>query len=53
MKSEEKLDPAVIASVYEAIQEAGGNEVFCVGTIDQDGNLDADCDDVVEVAACA
>lgn len=37
MKSEEKLDPAVIASVYEAIQEAGGNEVFCVGTISQDG----------------
>ena len=37
MKSEEKLDPAVIASVCGAIQEAGGNEVFCVGTVSQKG----------------
>jgi len=41
MKSEEKLDAAVIASVYEAIQGAGGNEVFCVGTISPEGIVES------------
>jgi ATP-dependent DNA helicase DinG len=37
MKAEQKLHPTVIDSVRQAIEEAGGNEVFCVGTINREG----------------
>ncbi|HVP18444.1 MAG TPA: JAB domain-containing protein, partial [Spirochaetia bacterium] len=41
MKAEERLTPRVVAEIRRAIEEAEGNEVFLVGTVGEDGRVDA------------
>ncbi len=39
MKADERLEPAVIETIREAIADAGGNEVFFIGELNRDGRI--------------
>lgn len=39
MRAEERLTPRVIETIREAIADAGGNEVFLVGTVGDEGKV--------------